>query len=68
MKVGAAAWDALCADSVPNLWTGLDSTIARASTLSTPESLPRGNPIPEICLWTAPPGAHLPGSTVSVGL
>ena len=57
--MGAAAWDALGADSVPNLWAG------RVLLLHVPPhyllfgELPMGNPIPEICLWTAPPGAHL---------
>ena len=44
IKVGAAAWDALGADSVPNLWAGLGSTIARASTLSTLWGVTHGEP------------------------
>lgn len=67
MKVGAAAWDALCADSVPNLWTGLDSTIARASTLSTLGIYPGGTPFLRSACGQRPL-EHISGSTVSVGL
>ena len=42
--MGAAAWDALCADSVPSLWAGLGSTIARASILSTLWGITHGEP------------------------
>ena len=30
--------------------------------------LPMGNPVPEICLWTAPPGAHLRKYSISGAL